>query len=183
MTTIAGKILEVMKVIPKIHINDALIEQKLISKTEYEVTEAKEKTTSQGVVWQFVTVACRLTIIDVESDEVIVNIALGSGMDVGDQAIAKAQVMARKYAWMAAFPIDITDDGIPSVTVPEPEFVGTPPENKIVTEISGLWKSKGWDPIELQPYVIKRFGHPLEELNLAEFEVLKTELENYRGGN
>lgn len=177
---IATKILEVMKAIPTTgnpfeYINKPLVEQKLIAQTKYEIAESKERTTTQGIMYQLITVSCELTIIDAESDETIVNIALGTGIDQGDKAVAKAQIMARKYAWMAA--LNIADEDEPGVVVSVPEFVVETPEGKLVAGITALWR---WSPEELITWVTARFkGRPLDQLNLAELSVLKNELENY----
>lgn len=187
-TRIASKILEVMKSIPDEQsfskLNETLIEQKLITKTEYEISESKEKITVQGVVWQLVTVSCQLTIIDTESDEILVNIAFGSGVDQGDKAVTKAQRMAWGYAWISALNIKIADkpevanEGVQAVS--EPEFVVETPESKLISEIKALWK---WGESELEPYFIKRRGKKLSELNLPELTVERNDLQSYIRGN
>jgi len=57
---IASKILEVMKAIPSElelqKINEVLLEQKLIVKTEYTISESNERVAVQGVVWNTVKV-------------------------------------------------------------------------------------------------------------------------------
>jgi hypothetical protein len=198
---IAAKILEVMKSVGYLQkdkenkeqkyaylstehalekINEALLEQKLISKTEYEIAESKEKPTAKGAIWQLVTVSCQLTIIDTESDEILVNTAFGSGTDPGDKAVAKAQTMARKYAWLAALNIPVGNDPEDDPTTDTQSFVSVPPEQQFIMEITSLWQSKGWDINQLSHYVAQRFGgRVLTQLNFAELGVIKSELENY----
>lgn len=183
-TKIAPKILEIIRQIPNEQsfskINEALLEQKLITQIEYEISESKERTTTQGVVWQLVTVSCKLTIIDVESDETMVNIALGSGVDQGDKAVAKAATMAWRYAWLGALNIAIQDAiEAPAEAVQDtvvPEFVVETPESKLIAHIKALWK---WDTALFPDYAIQRFKRPIEQLNISELTVLKNELENY----
>lgn len=188
---IASKILEVMKMIPNEQafgkLNEALIEQKLITKVEYEIKEAKERITAQGVVWQLVTVACELTIIDAESDEILVNVAYGSGMDTNDEAVTKAQRMAWGYVWIAALNIEISKkievptEGVQAVTS-EPEFVVETPEGKLIAQIKALWK-RDWGEDKLESYFINKRGKALSELNLPELTVEKNDLESYIRGN
>ncbi|TGE35909.1 hypothetical protein E4K67_22600 [Desulfosporosinus fructosivorans] len=180
---IASKILEVMKAISSEQefgkLNEAIIEQKLITKVEYEIEETKESITSQRVVWQLVTVSCELTIIDVESDEILVNVAYGSGMDQGDKAVAKAQDMAQRFAWMAALNIESREPVVVTIKdgeVVTPEFVVETPESKLIAHIKALWK---WDTALFPDYALQRFKKPIEQLNISELSVLKNELENY----
>ena len=174
-TKIATKILEIMKNIPDEQafgrLNSILIEQKLIPQMKYEIVKSKERATVQGVAWQIIAVSCSLTIIDTESDEEITYVALGIGMDYGDRAAAMAQVMARRYAWATALNVEVTE-----LEDTVPEIIVETPENKIVAGITALWR---WSPEELITWVTARFKRPLDQLNLAELSVLKSELENY----
>lgn len=199
-TKIAAKILEVMQAVGYLQkdkenkeqhykylstehalekINEALLKQKLITQSVYQVTESKEKPTKNGAIWQLVTVSCTLTIIDAESDEVLVNVAFGSGTDPGDKAVAKAQTQARKYAWLSALNIPVGDDPEEDSSTDKQEFVNVSPEMKMGMEIGQLWRTKGWDDNQLYSYLMQRFGRPLEQLNLAELGVIKSELESY----
>ena len=188
-TKIASKILEVMKAIPDEQsfgkLNETLIAQKLITKTEYEISESKEKITPQGVAWQFVTVSCTLTIIDTESDEILVNIAFGSGVDQGDKAVVSAQKIARRHAWLGTLNIAVTDTvpDVQTVSGPVtdiPEFVVETPESKLIAEIKALWK---WGESEMEPYFAKRRGKKLSELNIPELTVERDDLKSYIRGN
>jgi len=161
-------------------INEALLAQKLISKKEYELVESKEKPTAKGAIWQLVTVSCTLTIIDTESDEILVNIAYGSGTDPGDKAVAKAQTMALKYAWIAALNIPVGDDPEDDPITDTQSFVNTQPEQQLISDITNLWRSKGWDDNQLSHYIFQRFGgRTIAQLNLAELGAFKSELESY----
>jgi len=187
-TKIAPKILEVMRQIPSVNdlgkLSEVLIEQKLITKVSYEIIDSKERVTARGVTWQLVMVSCKLTIIDFESDEEITYIALGSGMDCGDKAVMKAQRGALWYAWIAALSIEITEsasDTEPSgdpdhISNPEPEIIVETPESKLIATIGALWK---WDQALFPDYVLQRFKRPIDQLNISELSVLKSELENY----
>lgn len=186
---IATKILEVIRAIPNeqsfAKINNALLDQKLITQIEYEIAESKDRSTAQGTVWQLVTVSCKLTILDVESDETMVNIAFGSGVDQGDKAVAKAITMAWRYSWLGALNIAVdylaetpVSDGIPDVVTPE--FVVETPESKFMAQITVLWKKK-WDIALLQGWLEKRYKKPIGELNIVELGDAESELRNYRG--
>ena len=56
------------------------------------------------------TVKVEITLQDVDSDESFTIRGVGSGIDKGDKAIAKAQTMAMKYAWKMAFVIAESSD-------------------------------------------------------------------------
>lgn len=178
---IASKIHEIMRLIPDEQafdkINEALIEQKLITQTEYKIVEHKEQVTRSGLVLQIVTVSCGLTIIDTESDEAQTNIAHGSGLDAGSSAVDKAQVRARKHAWMATLNITPEDIPFPEV-VSEPEIIVETPESKLIAHITALWKAR-WDLTLLQGWIEQRFKKPIEQLNITELSIVKSELENY----
>jgi len=182
---IAGKILEVIRQIPNeqelTRLNEVLASQKLIPKAKYQIENSRERTTVQGVVWQLVTVSCELTIIDTESDEEITYIALGSGTDHKDKAVSMAQMMARRYAWLVV--LNIMDENLPEVEgvpFPEvlPEIIVETPESKLITHITALWKAR-WDPALLPGWIEQRFKKPIEQLNITELSVVKSELENY----
>ena len=177
-TKIATKILEVVRQIPTEQelgkLNEVLSTQKLIHKTKYQIEASREITTVKGVVWHYVTVSCELTIIDTESGEEMTNVALGSGLELGVQAVAMAQEMAQRYAWLAA--LNISNESVPEAT-PKPEIIVETPESNLIASITAMWK---WTELELTTWVTARFkGRHLEQLNLAELSVLKNELENY----
>ena len=179
-TKIATKIFEVMNSIPDEQslnkLSEVLVAQKLITKTEYKIVGSNRATDRNGIIWHFVNVSCELTVIDVESDNTLINIAFGSGIDSGDKAITKAQAMARKHAWMAALNITTEDTWIPEVD-PEPEkIIVETPESKLIATIGALWK---WDQALFPDYVLQRFKRPIDRLNISELSVLKSELENY----
>ncbi|MHB1651414.1 MAG: ERF family protein [Desulfitobacteriaceae bacterium] len=160
-------------------INEELLKQKLVTRSEYQVTESKEKPTKNGAIWQLVTVSCTLTVLDVESDEVLVNVAYGSGTDSGDKAVAKAQTMARKYAWLAALNIPVGDDPEEDPVTDKQEFVTVSPTQQLINDISQIWYSNVRDGSQLASYTIARYGRPLEQLNSPELGALKNEFENY----
>lgn len=66
----------------------------------------------------YVTVKTTITLFDGESDPLTI-CGLGSGLDYGDKAIAKAQTMAIKYAWMNCLNISTGDDPEADETIEE----------------------------------------------------------------
>lgn len=56
------------------------------------------------------TVEVTVTLIDAESGETLTLKGLGSGQDPSDKAVAKAQTMALKYAYLASLAIATGDD-------------------------------------------------------------------------
>lgn len=91
-------------------VNDSCVKHNVASIVNYEIIGEKEKTTKQGAVEQLITVKATLKIIDADSGESIDAVAMGTGQDSGDKAIAKAQTMALKYCWMTTLNISTGDD-------------------------------------------------------------------------
>ena len=91
-------------------VNDACVANNVASFPVYQILSEKDRPTKSGGVETLVTVQVALTIIDGDSDDQITPIALGSGQDAGDKAVAKAQTMALKYAWMTTLNISTGDD-------------------------------------------------------------------------
>ena len=100
-------------------VNNALVQHKLASLTNTQIVSHKETTTSKGSTEHLVTVQTTITIVDIETGETHQISALGSGQDSGDKAIAKAQTMALKYAWMMTLNISTGDDPEADATVDE----------------------------------------------------------------
>ena len=61
----------------------------------------QQVTTAKGNVEQLATVEVTVTLIDADSGETLTLKGLGSGQDPSDKAIAKAQTMGIKYAYLA----------------------------------------------------------------------------------
>jgi len=178
--TIATKIFEIMKLItteqdlPKLR--ESLITQNLITRKECEIANSSERVDIKGVVWQVVTVLCRLKVIDSESGEGIENTALGTGIDTGVMAVVKAQDMALRRVWLGA--LGITEAVAAQDVALVPEIVVETPESKLRDQINALWR---WDRALFADYFMKRFGRPLEQLNITELTATKAEFENHRG--
>jgi hypothetical protein len=88
----------------------ACAEQNLATFAVSRVLSQSEKTNRSGMVETLVTVQTDVTLIDCDTGETITFAGLGSGQDVGDKAVAKAQTMALKYAWMTTLNISTGDD-------------------------------------------------------------------------
>ncbi|HWQ20058.1 MAG TPA: ERF family protein [Methanotrichaceae archaeon] len=88
----------------------ACAEQNLATFAVSRVLSQAEKTNRSGMAETLVTVQTEVTLIDCDSGEAITFTGLGSGQDVGDKAVAKAQTMALKYAWMTTLNISTGDD-------------------------------------------------------------------------
>ena len=131
MQKIAGKLIQVMaecSQIPKKGVNDfhhykyatsadvlekvnsALVKHKLASVVTPEVLQASEVLNSKGNAEQRVTVRVVITLVDAESGESVLLVGLGSGQDVGDKAVMKAQTAAIKYAYLMSLAISTNDD-------------------------------------------------------------------------
>lgn len=91
-------------------VNPACAENNVASVTCYELLSEKDVTNAKGKTEHSVTVKCILTIIDADSGEWVEAQSLGTGQDLGDKAVAKAQTMALKYAWLTSLIISTGDD-------------------------------------------------------------------------
>ena len=154
----------------------ALIANRLASIPKFKIVNQRDKTTKSGAVWDVVTVECELTILDADSDEKIIAISLGGGTDSGDKAVAKAQTMALKYAWMTALNIETGDDPEADPATDKAEFTnGT----NTLTEIQREWSRIGWDIGALTNYLFERFKRPMEQITEIELQTILNEAKQY----
>ena len=91
-------------------VNSALVKHKLASVVMPEVVQVSELLNSKGNAEQRVTVKVTITLVDAESGESVLLVGLGSGQDVGDKAVMKAQTAAIKYAYLMSLAISTNDD-------------------------------------------------------------------------
>lgn len=92
-------------------VNSALVEAGIATTAESELLDLREVATKEGKAERLATVKIKITLYDVDSEDTLVISGVGSGQDVGDKGIAKAQTMAVKYAWKDALLIaDASDD-------------------------------------------------------------------------
>lgn len=160
-------------------INPALVEAKVVSIPEFSILSEKEKHTSKGAVWQLVTVQCKLQIIDSESGESVTVASLGCGVDPNDKAVAKAQTMALKYAWLTALNIETGDDPEADEQPDQTTFVTSLPNSPTVQEIMHIWQQIGWDVNSLPNYLEERFHRPANQLTEPELTTIANEAKNY----
>lgn len=174
-------------------VNQALVENRLISVPEFSLVSEKEKATAKGGIWQLVTVQCKLTIIDADSGESVTVVSLGTGTDPGDKAAAKAQTMAMKYAWLTALNIETGDEPENDGRTDQQEFMrpGAPaastvpglppglPDTPKIRAICQLWQGLNWDTGTLPGYLEQRFGKPASQLTDAELVVVENEANFY----
>lgn len=92
-------------------IRKALAEQKVsMIPTAIELVSEADHATSSGKTMSTVTVRTTWTLTDADSGESIVIQSMGSGADMGDKAIPKAQTNAMKYALLMGFLLSTGDD-------------------------------------------------------------------------
>ncbi len=102
-------------------VNAACVEQNLATIVVSKVLSQAEKTNRSGAIETMVTIQTDVTLVDCDSGELLIFTGLGSGQDIGDKAIAKAQTMALKYAWMTTLNISTGDD--PEADTHEDEII------------------------------------------------------------
>lgn len=91
-------------------VNESLVRNGLASFCKPEIIGSEVVQTAKGAQEKFVTIRVGLTLVDSDSGESMEISGVGSGQDVGDKAVAKAQTMALKYAWMTTLNISTGDD-------------------------------------------------------------------------
>lgn len=91
-------------------VNAACVENNVASIVNSKILSTEEVITSKGNKERLVTVETTLTLIDADTGETLQSVALGSGQDSGDKAVAKAQTMALKYCWLTTLNISTGDD-------------------------------------------------------------------------
>jgi hypothetical protein len=164
-------------------VNESLAVHNVCSVPDYSIIESKETTTAKGAIWQLVTVKLQLQIIDADSGESVIVTSLGTGTDPGDKAVAKAQTMAIKYAWLTALNIETGDNPEADERTDKNEFVqpGTAntaldlPDNPKINEIYQIWQQLNWNPGYLPGYLAERFKKPASQVTDTELTVIVSE--------
>lgn len=91
-------------------VNTSLTKHGLASVVIPNILNTQQVSTAKGNVENLVTVEVVVTLIDPDSGETLTIKGLGSGQDAGDKAVAKAQTMAIKYAYLNSLAIATSDD-------------------------------------------------------------------------
>ena len=91
-------------------VNAALVKQNVAVFAKPELIKLQEVTNAKGAIEKLATVRTSLTLIDADSGEFVECVGLGSGQDIGDKAIMKAQTASLKYAYMLTLAIATGDD-------------------------------------------------------------------------
>lgn len=91
-------------------VNASLTKNGIVTATNFELLELREVSTKEGKAERLATVKAEITLHDVDSEETLTISGIGSGQDVGDKGVAKAQTMAVKYAWKSTLLIDDASD-------------------------------------------------------------------------
>lgn len=91
-------------------INAALVKHKVASVVTPAILSSFDVTNAKGNIEHQVTVGCNILLIDSESGESIDLYGIGTGQDVGDKAVMKAETAAIKYAYLLSMAISTGDD-------------------------------------------------------------------------
>jgi len=91
-------------------VNAALVKHKVAAIVLPEIIESSDVTNNKGNTEHLVTVKVDITLIDNDSGESLAIAGIGSGQDIGDKAVMKAQTAAIKYAYMLSLAISTNDD-------------------------------------------------------------------------
>ena len=91
-------------------VNAALTKHGIASVVTPSLLSMQEITTAKGNTERLATVEVTVTLIDSESGESLTLKGLGSGQDLSDKSVAKAQTMALKYCYLNSLAIATSDD-------------------------------------------------------------------------
>lgn len=91
-------------------VNNALTKYGVITAVESTLLDLHEVKTAKGNTENLATVDVSVSFFDSDSGESLKIKGIGSGQDAGDKAVAKAQTMGIKYAYLTSFAIATGDD-------------------------------------------------------------------------
>ena len=112
-------------------VNAAFVKHNVASVVNAELIDMVDKTNQSGSKSEsLATVKTTVTLIDVDSGESITCVGLGSGADVGDKAVMKAQTASLKYAYLMSLAISSGDDPESDVQTDIRNNSPLPPEQK-----------------------------------------------------
>ena len=100
-------------------VNNALVQQNVAVFAKPELIEFQEVINGKGNIEKLATVKTTVTLIDGDTGESIEFVGLGSGQDIGDKSIMKAQTASLKYAYMMTLSIATGDDPEADIGVDE----------------------------------------------------------------
>ena len=106
-------------------VNASLTKHGLATVVTPNILNTQQVSTAKGNAENLVTVEVVVTLIDPDSGETLTIKGLGSGQDAGDKAVAKAQTMAIKYAYLNSLAIATNDD--PEADLRTDEVTQPPP--------------------------------------------------------
>ena len=123
-------------------VNASLTKHGLASVVTPNLLSMQQVTTAKGNVEQLATIEVSVMLIDAESGETLTFKGLGSGQDPSDKAVAKAQTMAIKYAYLSSLAIATGDDPeadrhTDDVMQPKPAQVKNNPANNLICHDCG----------------------------------------------
>ena len=145
-------------------INASLVKHNVCSVVNAELIDMVDTTNQSGKTEHLATVKTTVTLIDVDSGETLTCVGLGSGADVGDKAIMKAQTASLKYAYLMSLSIATGDDPEIDITTdirnsPQPTPISKPhvqDEGDIVCSDCGSQLTKGVLKVS-----VSKYGRPL----------------------
>ena len=116
-----------------VKVNESLVKNGLASFATPELIRFEDVKTAKGNTEHLATVKMIVSLLDTETDENLDIVGIGSGQDVGDKAVMKAQTAALKYAWMLTLNISTGDDPEADSKVDERMNTNTPAKSKTAT--------------------------------------------------
>lgn len=116
-------------------VNDSLVKHGLATLVKTEILSSVTEANDKGKMEKFSTVRVNVTLVDSDTGDTMEISAVGSGQDNGDKAVAKAQTMALKYAWMMTLNISTGDDPESDASVDERTYQPKRPPDAFMNHI------------------------------------------------
>ena len=153
-------------------VNESLVKHGIASAAHPELVSMENVTNARGVTEHLATVSMAIELTDVDTGDTCQIHGIGSGQDVGDKAVMKAETAAIKYAYLLSLAISTGDDPEADARTDEHMEVG---EEQAVTrsrsrttqpKTAGQYTHQCQDcgaaiSDKVQSYSLKRFGRPL----------------------
>ncbi|MDY6269625.1 MAG: ERF family protein [Selenomonadaceae bacterium] len=153
-------------------VNDSLVRNGIASAAHPELVSMENVTNARGTMEHLATVSMAIELTDTESGDTCQIHGIGSGQDVGDKAVMKAETAAIKYAYLLSLAISTGDDPEADARTdehmevndsrPRPVNQNHPAPAKSNTQYTHQCQACGATISDkVNSYSLKRFGRPL----------------------
>ena len=153
-------------------VNESLVKNGIASAAHPELVSMENVTNARGTTEHLATVSMAIELTDTESGDTCTIYGIGSGQDVGDKAVMKAETAAIKYAYLLSLAVSTGDDPEADARTdermegsdnrPRPANQSQPAPAKSNTQYTHQCQACGAAISDkVHSYSVKRFGRPL----------------------